>query len=179
MKLSLFEPQESPFPKLKVKGAECKHLGPPLLQVMRQHLSPLIPMEKHMLDLVGYSVRIEELLDAHKEQVLLPMATAEEVKNLTTALNMTLTVLGHHFHGEGTRLFGFTIKNHYLMHIGIMAKYMSPRMGSCYAGEDFVRITKKIIRASPRGCPPHKLVDPVMRKYLQGMHFTFTDRAAV
>ncbi len=48
-------------------------------------------------------------------------------------------------------VFNYTIKAHYLMHIGLCARYTNPSFGSCYAGETLMQTCKTLFQASCRG----------------------------
>ena len=65
-------------------------------------------------------------------------------------------------------MFGYTIKYHYMLHIGKMCHYMNPALGWCYAGEDFMHHIKTVVRSCSAGSPPHLAVRKIIEKYVRG-----------
>ena len=81
------------------------------------------------------------------------------------------TALGEHFHPLHLAIFHFTIKSHYLLHIGMIARYINPRLGWCYSGEDMMGKIKHLVQHTYDGTPPHVLVNKTMKKYAYGLGF--------
>lgn len=71
--------------------------------------------------------------------------------------------------GNAVLLFHLTIKYHYLLHIGKIAKYMNPRLGWCYQGESLMHRVRILVQGSCHGVAPEKLGDKVIKKYCQGL----------
>ena len=61
------------------------------------------------------------------------------------------TAISNHFHRQGTLLFNWTIKWHYLMHLADIAEYMNPRLAWNYQGEDLMHRVKVLVQASHSG----------------------------
>ena len=66
LSLTMFQSQGAPFPCLKGKASEVKHLLGPLLQVCRRHLSPEIHIEKVMMVALENSIAIDTCLDENR-----------------------------------------------------------------------------------------------------------------
>ena len=64
--LSMFQAGKNPFPCLKGKAAEVKHLIGPLLQVCQRHLDPSIHIEKVMLAAMESSLAIDNCLEENR-----------------------------------------------------------------------------------------------------------------
>ena len=79
--------------------------------------------------------------------------------------------LGMHYHARGMWLFHFTIKFHYLLHIGLDCTEINPRVGWCYGGEDMMRIVKIVVQSCARGTAPQALVGKVGKKYMVGLPY--------
>ncbi len=116
---SMFEAGENPFPKLKVKAAECRALGPALFEVAKKKLTDRVQVEGWMLQALACSVEVELLLDTHKEATLLPTDVARRFQKACSVFNVLVTKLGRHFHDKGENLFHYKIKNHYLSHAAL------------------------------------------------------------
>ena len=67
LKLSMFTDSKKPhveFPKLDIKGSECKHLCIAILPVQKKMLSRTIPEQKRMVEALQAMAEIIELYDA-------------------------------------------------------------------------------------------------------------------
>lgn len=164
------------FPALKGKGAEIRNLCGPLLKAFEKLMDPAKKEERWMRLVLSMATQAETILDTHAGDYKLPAEAADEYKRCTEAFFQLNTSLGRFFHGGGIMLFNFVIKMHYGLHIGLIAQHINPRLGWCYAGEDFMQRVKSISQASSAGSPPHLIVDKIMKKYAQGLAMTFLDR---
>lgn len=164
------------FPLLKGKGAEIRSLCGPLLRAFEGLMDTAKKEERWMKLLLSMAVKAETILDNHAGDYKLPAEAAEEYKQSTEAFFQLNTSLGHFFHQQGIMLFNFVIKMHYGLHIGMISQHINPRLGWCYAGEDFMQRVKSISQASSAGSPPHLIVDKIVKKYSQGLAMTFLER---
>ena len=172
MKLTMFQ-NPGKFPRLKGRGAEIRHLGPALLHVFCEHMVADNRQHRQIKLALELNVRIESIFDDFALEYALPPHASASLLEACYGVTCLVTLLGRHFHEQGVFLFNFTIKSHYLLHIGLISKYMSPRLGWCYKGEDFMQVMKRIIAASCRGTSPAQITTKVMRKYVQGLHIAF------
>ncbi len=172
MKLSMFE-NPGGFPRLKGRGAEIRHLAAPLHFVFCKHMDEANKQHRQIKLALAFSVELEEMLDSFADAYTFPQDVADRFLRSCYSFVALVSALGQHFHNEGTLLFNFTVKSHYLLHIGRVAQYMNPRLAWCYAGEDFMHVMKTIIAASSSGTAPHLVVSKALRKYVQGLHMTF------
>ena len=157
------------FPELKAKAAEVRHLAEPLHALCQELLNGDNEVHKNMVLIMKMAVNMESVMDEHKDEFRLPPAAAAKFKESAYAFAALTAVLGHHFHPRGDRLFNFTIKSHYLCHLGDTAAYWNPRKSWCYAGEDMMHKMKVLIQSSQRGAAAHVVVPKVIRKYVQGL----------
>ena len=121
-------------------------------------------------------LRIEELIETHREDLKFPAAAAGEFQRTTYAFVQINAALGHYFHGRGQLLFNFTIKFHYALHIGRIAAYFNPRMAWCYGGEDLMHRAKGVVQGCHSGTAPHLVPPKAMRKYAQGLSLQMADK---
>lgn len=119
------------------------------------------------------SCGIESVLDAHPRAVRLPEAAAREFQAAVRAFLLCSNALAGHFAAANLKLFNITIKFHYLAHCADQAQWMNPRLGWCYAGEDYMSKVKKTASSCLRGTPPEQVSAKMLRKYRMGMHFRF------
>lgn len=87
-----------------------------------------------------------------------------------------VSALGNHYHGLGKRLFHFTIKSHFLLHLADSCKYLHPRASWCYSGEGFMQLTKRIAIACVAGSQPVLVSHKATNKFLAGMGFAVWGR---
>jgi hypothetical protein len=169
----MFDLGPQQFPSLKAKGAETRHLVEPLLAVMEKLADQDVREERLMKMLLKHAARLERILDENASEYKLSIHAAQEFQESTEAIVQINTSLGHAFHQRGILLFHTVIKFHYVLHIGLISHFINPRLGWCYAGEDFMHRIKTIAQASQSGTPPSLAVAKMMRKYSQGLALFF------
>ena len=59
------------------------------------------------------------------------------------------------------------------MHLVMISQYIHPDLGTCYGGEDFMRIIKKLVANSHAGTPSRRVVSKVMSKYVRALSIQF------
>jgi len=170
MKESMFR-KANEFPKLKGRAAEIRHLGRPLWHVFQAHMDNAQEVHRWVSLGLKYSVALEEILDAHPAASCLPADSGADFLETIYKFLAVLTALSTHCHGRGQLLFHFTIKNHFLLHVGMYCQYMSPRACWNYSGEDFMQRVRRIVGSCQRGTAPPLVCTKVMDKYIQGLGF--------
>jgi hypothetical protein len=175
LRFSMFESADH-FPKLKGKANELRHLGPALLKVVEGVMDSADRTHRQVRLALRCSCRLEALLDEHDRAFKLPPAAAAEWESAVYDLLALVTALANEFHPRGIMLWHITIKSHYLLHLGKLVHHINPRLGWCYAGEDFVGRLKLLVQAAHRGTPAHLVVNKVLLKYALGMGYNLMDR---
>ena len=160
----------SPFPKLHAKAAETKSLLEPVSSALH-HFSDQDPSKAEviaaMIKVVDDSHAIDDLIDSMPE--FKPSeAQATQLDKLVYSMNVGITKLCHHFHQQAF-LFNFVPKNHYLFHLAMLGRHMSPKLAWCYKGEDLMHKVKMLAQGSFKGTPPKILGNKVMGKYVIGL----------
>ena len=177
LKLSMFTDPTKPraaFPKLKGRAAEIRHLGPALLHFWEQRMDPASPQHKMVHMALKASCAIETILDAYPRAVRLPEEAVADFHSAVQAFLACSNALSAHFAAAGQKLFNITIKYHYLAHAAEQAKWLNPRLGWCYAGEDYMNKVKRTASSCLRGTPPDQVSEKMLRKYRVGMHLRFS-----
>ena len=159
------------FPRLEGRAAEIRWFVRPLIEVFKTHMNR--DAREHRMVLLGMemSLRLEEIVDENLSEYCWPLAVHREYLKTTYAFLALLTSLGNHYHTQGELPFNFTIKCHFLLHIALYSRYISPTAAWCYGGEDFMKICKKIIAASQHGSKPYQIGRKSMKKYVSGLGF--------
>ena len=155
-----------PFPKLRGKASENRALLLPLSAVLDKYVRH--PLVNHMKLLLLLSAKMDEIVH-NSAEFRLSAAQYGEFRLAVNTYNLKLTELCNILHPKGHHLFAFTIKNHYLEHLGALAAQVNPRLGWCYKGEDMMMKVKNFARASCRGLPSSQLPSKIVEKYLQGL----------
>lgn len=169
LKITMYYKGKLMFPCLKSKAAETRHLCGALLSAFDKLMDTENEQHKLAKLMLTLAVRIEALMDENKDQYKLEEPVAEEWKRCCSGLVQANAKLGHYYHPKNIMLFHFTIKFHYLLHIGLLGKRLNPRLGWCYRGEKMMMVVKSIVQASHLGCPPWLVVNKVMTKYARGL----------
>ena len=160
--------KNKPFYRLSAKAVETRDLLPALLAILDPWKgNALVQWWQRLLLL---STKLDELVFENPNMWL----SQEERRKLKAGVfeyNQLLSQLAWHFLKVGKPFCNYTIKNHYLLHIGLSAAKsgISPRVAFCFQGEDFMSLIKSLTVASGRGVSSAKLIDKVIAKYLRGL----------
>ena len=164
------------FPKLKGRAAEIRHLGEPLLAVATQLLDAHDRQHTLIVLALQASVRLEHILDETDQHFCVPGDKAAELEQTAYHFVNLNATLGHFYHNRGMWLFHTTIKFHYLLHAAKQARYLHPKLGWAYSGEDYMNKMKKLTQAAHNGTPPLQVQSKVLGMYLHGIKFRIVPR---
>ena len=151
--------EDHPHPRLAAKAIEIRWILPAVESILRPWTARnAIVAWMHRLVLL--SSKMDAIVFGNKTFVL----NAQErmtLKGFIFEFNQCLTRLARHFHSGGHPYFNYTSKNHYLCHMGVDASKsgISPRLGFCFQGEDFMKIVKALTAGSSRGVDSALLVN--------------------
>ena len=157
------------FPFLKGKANELRHFGPGPLHVRRRLLGDTVA-ERQITLALRASVHMETILDETKEEYRLTGEAADEYERAAQAFLTCASALAADFHSRHRMLFNVTIKFHYLAEHARMCRWLHPRKGRCYQGEDMMLKTRNLVQSCIRGTPGHLVCAKVLGKYSLGMH---------
>ena len=164
----MFDKGPSEFPSLKGKAAEIRRLAGPLCAAFSRYMNSQDEGHRQIHVALQLVLKIENLMDEHLDYRW-PAAVANDFEKATQALVQVSAVLYRRYSADGgMMLFNFVPKHHYLLHIGMAARYISPRLAWCYDGEDFMQKAKTIAQANHKGTPPYLVVPKMMEKYILG-----------
>ena len=169
----MFTNPEKPYakmPKLKGRGAEVKALIPALHWVWTTQYHQAGDQQHEEIAL-GFqcSARLDEILIENKDEFKLSGEVAAEFEACVWVFLLMQNSLAMHYSGLGLLLFDITPKSHYLAHIGLSAKFLNPRLGWCYAGEDFMHTVKTLGSAAAIGNSPSMVGRKLVSKYKVGL----------
>ena len=168
---NMIHPPSKQLPQLKGKAAEIKDLVPVIAVILRRRMDPNNEQERDMVDGLDASARIDQTLKDYKSYYRFPPDVAERFRQDCFQFAQCQNALIHHYHPD-VPLFNVTPKTHYVLHLGLIAKYINPGLGSCWAGEDLMRVARKLWQASCIGNVSGPQVQfKSMDKYMFAMSF--------
>ena len=173
MKLSMFgglDP-ENTAPKMKGRAAEINALTPALLHAFRIHMNPADATQKQIRLALKLSARMDAILRENRNTDALPHEAAVEFENSTWDLCAVYTLLNNSCRAYGYHdLFNITIKTHYLCHIALNARFLNPRSGWCYGGEDLMHKLKVLAATCCKAHNIYNVFSKMNEKYLLALH---------
>ena len=135
MKPSMAENTGGPFPKLKGKAAETRHLGEALLAVWRDNQDATLRHHRMIERVLQLSTWLERHLDENADLLAYPVAMADAFLRKVCEYNATVSWLCNYFHAlpdEAGRYFNYVCKNHYLIHGAYLSRWVNPIRTWCY-----------------------------------------------
>ena len=169
--MGMVENAGGPFPSLKSKGAETRHLGKALLHVFLDHYDQASQVHRVMRSLLEVSIDLETTITNHMKEIKFPVPVAIKFLQQCSDYTQQVTFLANHFHPKGERYFNFTFKFHQLLHCGFMARYLNPARTWCYQGEDMMQRVRALICSCTRSLPQQSWCVKGMDKYNHGYAF--------
>lgn len=169
LRLNMFSKDDKGFPCLRGRAGEIRHLAPALRHAFVQFQQRGNRQHEVVVLMLDLAILIGRILDDHADAYTLPAKASKDLHKCLFAWAQLNTELGTFFHPRGALLFNHTIKTHYMLHIGLQAAYINPRLGWCYAGEDLMQRTKKLVQSCHRGTGPHLVTKKALLKYVTGL----------
>ena len=176
------------MPKLKGRAAEVRAIGPALLHAWGKRAGTTDAAAALGLTIGGLEYKqinaalnccneMERVLDDCKGHIKLDTDDYDNFSKFGFNFLVFFNALGHKFSEVyGKKLFNVTVKCHYLAHALLQAKWINPRLGWCYGGEDFMFHTRRLMASCCRGNKPAKAVSKFARHYRIAMHLQFLNR---
>ena len=158
------------MPKLKIRANQARHLNAVMARVWSKYYNADDVHHVMILMAMQASCRTEQILDDNADSFRWPEEVADEYIDQTFQYLMLFSALGSHYNGIGWLLFDVTVKTHYLAHAALHSRWLNPRLGWCYGGEDFMHRMQRPISACSAGNQPAKLVHKVMDRYRYAIH---------
>ena len=169
----MFMADDKTFPRLKGKAAEIKAIVPAVLELCSSKMD--LMNAQHKLIIMGLTMMttIETILDESALVYKSSDASAKKFEQSCWKFVQINSALASYFHPRNQVLFHHTLKHHYMLHLGIAARHINPRLGWCYQGEAFMKVVKQIVSSSQHGAGPSRVAPKCMRKYSQGLGMNF------
>ena len=172
MQLSLFvntKAVHSTYPNLKGRGAEVKGLAEAMCSAWRDLVPRGGDLDRNVCQGLDSLVRVQTLIGDWKDEWLMPLATAQELRDSTDVFLDSYTWLGLEADGRRLLLFSATPKLHYVWHLAYRARWLSLRRSATWIDEDFVGHMKTLAHRCLTGTQLHHVTRLMMKKYRYGM----------
>ena len=176
-KLSMFI--RAGYSKLRGKGGEIRHLGFALTIVFRRFMNKNLQVHREVLYMLEANNRMEKLLEENRTQWAFDAEPAMQFEEACEQMFLLQARVARHFAESGERLFDMTPKCHFLQHLAIMAKGISPRVTWCFAGEDMMQRVQTLAQSSSRGVHVTRVMAKMIRKYRLALKLQFQKLGAV
>ena len=173
-KLSMFV-RQGKFPKLRGKASEVRHLGAALHELWVDKMNHGITVHRQIALMLKLNVGMEKLLTDFKDEFALPAGPAADFDNYCTDMLLLQSQVAQHFLEEGYQFFDITSKSHMLQHLGMMSRYLSPRLIWAFMGEDQMQRLQRVAKNCTRGNGVAQQNIKVAKHYRLGLHFLFED----
>ena len=163
--------------RLRGKAQEVKCFVPILQIIWGRHMDSSC-VEHHMImAALTFSARIDNILDINKDAHALPVHDADLYAKTVFDYLAAQNACATKFQGHPYKIFDITVKSHYLAHSAVQAQYINPRCGWCYAGEDMMAKSKRLLASCVVGNSPFTVGLKCTEKYLLGIHCMATPSA--
>ena len=67
--------------------------------------------------------------------------------------------------------FNWTPKSHLIMHYAECSRWIHPRLGSCYAGEELMGVVRRLVQGVARASKPVTVSNTALHRWLHGMAY--------
>ena len=136
--------------------------------------------QQHVWVLIGLEncCKMENALKLYEDEPQFPPRARQDYLQHTFLYLKAFNALGSYYSRVAVprrRLFDLTIKGHVTAHSALQAQHLNPTWGSCYAGEDFMKLIKQVVLSSSKGVKAENVMKKVAGKYTTGMHCELKD----
>ena len=172
-RLSMFERKAPQYPKLRGKAAEIKYLCGPLEYIWRKYHKNHLLVHRQIALYLKLNLEIEEMLIVYRNDLAFPSDVAAQFEKTCSMLLLVLTQIADHFIAD--RLFNITQKAHFLQHISLLSKFVSPRLTWCFMGEDMQKRMSNLAKACVNGQRPGQTIGKMFNRYRLALQLQFGD----
>ena len=137
--------------------------------LLLNHLSP-----RGLVGLRGLqaSSNTDKILATYKGEPRLPASAAKDLREACWQFALCQSALVQFYH-PNIALYNQTIKTHMLLHIALCAEFIHPGIAACWAGEDMMRVVRKLGASTAHGSSKSHNQVSAMEKYAMALDFEF------
>ena len=170
-RLSMFERKSPQYPKLRGKAAEVKHLAGALEHCWKKIYNPNLQVNRQIALYLKLNLELEDLLTVNRDELALPPDDAAKFEQTCTAMLLLLTQIAEHFIAD--RFFNITQKAHFLQHISLLSRFLSPRLTWCFMGEDMQKRMSGLAKSCVNGQRPGQTIGKMFNRYRLALQLQF------
>ena len=172
MKVTMFKRNIAGLPDLMGRATEIKHLCKALLVLWDRGRTIGDRLHDLIYTALEASSKLDEILDSHRGEYNLPREASQEFIKYALQYCQACNAL---YNWDDDKLFNVTYKHHALLHLAFGSEYESPRLGWCWMGEDFMRVTRVLISSCMNGTRLEDVNRKSPKKILRAMDVTNRD----
>jgi hypothetical protein len=181
-KRTAIQSDSAKLPFLKGAGGQIKNLMRAMAIAFREitnepryrnaplGVDPTNRLHETILFMIGESLKINVLLEKHSSAYRMEAPDCDHFRVACFQYCKAVTACCRLCHPRAA-LFHFTLKSHYLLHLGVVASYICPCLGDCSEGEDLMKVAKRLIASSSRGNSFLGCTKTAMAKYCHALSF--------
>jgi len=159
------------YPKLKGTAAEIRHLGEVLFDIWLASMDPNDELHVLVKLALEASCTMERIINKHYDEYKIPDPDAQALLDASLQYCQAQSRLSNF---NGLQIMNITMKLHYIVHACSRAKYLHPRFGWCFRGEDFMGTIRTVAAACLHGTPKQLVSKKIGKRMCRAMHFQMT-----
>ena len=165
----MFKRNLAGFPELRGRASEIKHLSKALLVLWDHGRTIGDELHDYIYTALEASYKLDQILDLHRGEYNLPAEASRQFIGYALQYCQACNLL---YNWENDRLFNVTYKHHALLHLAFGSECESPRLGWCWMGEDYMRLTRVLISSCMKGTRLEDVNRKSSKKFLRAMDLT-------
>ena len=177
-KISMFMRPKTNNLGLRGKAAEIRGLARPMLHIWSDKMTQGLDIHRKILLALKLNWKLEDMLAQFKGYSNLPSGEAAAFGDTMSGFLLLQSELNDFFKDHEPRLFGITEKSHFLQHLGLEAKWLSPRLIWCFSGEDMQRRVQRLTQTCVKGQGPGQATVKMCYRYRAALHMQFLKHEA-
>ncbi len=171
-KLTMFQ-RKNKFSKLRGKGSELRHFGNALNALWDKYKNPHLEVHRQISLMLRLNCKLEATLSDHKDKFSLPPAVADDFEYTCRSMMLLQNAVAEHFISEGEQYFDVTSKSHFVQHLAMLSKHISPRVIWAFKGEDQMARMQQLCQSCTKGNTQAAVTIKMARHYRIGLHLLF------
>ena len=164
--------RKSGAPKLRGRAVEVLGLNHVMVKIWEETLNPQVEVHRMILQMFRMNNKMEDLLHIHRNDTVLPAASAAEFVDAAFKMAHLNNLIHEHFKQEPDipDIFAITIKLHMVLHVALHSHQISPRLTWNFTGEDEMGILKVLGQNCCKGVQPEDVASKMLLHWRYGMH---------
>jgi len=133
------------------------------------------PWHKKIGIMLKLTNRCEDIIHDAKDDLSLDAQSSESLaKSVFARFHLQLGVAQHFREAGNNQLFTVTPKAHFLCHIALLSKFISPRLSWCFKGEDMMKKVRTLAAHCFKRLNAMEAPNKIARHYRIAQHFAMS-----